>query len=103
MDAAGLNSVLTILQIAIIILGGFYFLWKIESKLQILTVSYNTVTSRLDKVDIKLDGLTAIAIQLAKQEERMNAQDNRVQELSNRIEVVKFVQSDNVKRAAAKK
>ncbi len=72
------------LQIFTLAVGGIFALGKIDSRLKTLTNAHEGFVSRLDKVDIKLEGFGAALIQLAKQEERMTAQDARLQELSNR-------------------
>jgi peptidoglycan hydrolase CwlO-like protein len=85
LDAQSLNNLLTILQILSLVGGGFYFLWRVESKLTNLMVSTTNTQSHLDKVDARVEKLSDVVIQLAKQEERMDAMDSRIQELSNRI------------------
>jgi hypothetical protein len=85
MDAGQLSNVLMVLQILSILGGGFYFLWRVDTKLVVLTTTQAGFISRLDKVDIKLENLSAVVIQLAKQEARMDAIDTRLQELANRV------------------
>lgn len=86
MDPANLGNVLTAMQIVAILGGGMFFLYRMEGKIQLVTASQSGFIARLDKVDEKLESLTGVIIQLAKQEQRMDATDNRVQELSTRID-----------------
>lgn len=86
MDPNTLNNILNILQICVIVGGGFYFLWQVKAELQVLSNSHKTFAERLDKVDVKLEGLIDTTIKIARQEERLDNQDKRIQELSDRIE-----------------
>ena len=75
-----------LLQILAMMLGGLYFVWVMEKKISILTVTQTNLTERLTKIDVELQQLTKIAIDIARQDERMSSQDTRMQELSNRVE-----------------
>lgn len=98
LDAGTLGNILTILQILAIISGGIWFSARMEAKIGALTSAHANFVSRLDKVDGKLDGFNNVLVQLAKQEERMTAQDSRLQELSMRIDTVRFIsQADGTK------
>lgn len=68
--------------------GGLYALSKLDGRLQLLGSAHENFVERLNKVDIRLEAMGANMIQLVKQEERLNAQDQRLQELSNRLDVV---------------
>jgi hypothetical protein len=85
-DAATLGNWLTLLQIVAILGGGMFFLYRMEGKIQLVTSTQDSFIHRLEKVDEKLEQLTSVIIQLAKQEQRMDAADARVQELSTRID-----------------
>ncbi len=85
MDAATLGNWLTVLQIFAILGGGMFFLYRMEGKIQLLSGAQTSLIIRLDKVDIRLEQISGVMIQLAKQEERMDAMDRRYQELSNRL------------------
>lgn len=102
LNAADLGNILTILQILAILGGGIWFSARMEAKIQLLANAHTTFTSRLDKVDTKLDSLTTVTVQLAKQEERMANQDTRMQELSMRIDTLRFVQSVDPKPSRRK-
>lgn len=75
-----------IIQILAILAGGFYFIWEMRTKMLLLANAGESVARRLDKVDMQLEKLAGVTIDLARQEERMTAQDLRIQELSNRLD-----------------
>lgn len=75
-----------ILQIVAMLLGGLYFVWVMDKRIAILNMTQATFTERLTKIDVELQQLTKITVDIARQDERMTAQDTRVQELSNRVE-----------------
>jgi hypothetical protein len=91
LDAAQLGNILTIFQILAILAGGVWFSARMENKIQMLTSAHVNFMNRLDKVDIKLDGFNTVMVKLATQEERMAAQDARMQELSMRIDTIRFI------------
>ena len=88
MGTAELGNILTIMQIVAILGGGMFFLYRMEGKIQIVTSTQSGFIQRLDKVDIKLDSLTTVIVQLAKQEQRLDGCDARIQELVNRIDSI---------------
>ena len=88
MGAAELGNVLTIMQIVAILGGGMFFLYRMEGKIQVVTSAQSGFMIRLDKVDIKLDSLTTVIVQLAKQEQRLDSADARLQELTTRIDSI---------------
>lgn len=92
LDAATLGNILTIFQILGILGGGLWAIARVEAKIGNLTISHSNFVGRLDKMDNKLDAFNNVLIQLAKQEERMTAQDLRLQELSARLDSMRFLQ-----------
>lgn len=68
---------------------GYYFIWGIQTKLLLLIQQTNTRhehnTKELIDIKVELGDLSRAAIELAKQEVRMNNFDQRLLELSNRI------------------
>jgi len=76
-----------ILQIASMLGGLFYVIWFVGGKIAMLASQYSSFNIRLDKFDNKLEQITGVIVQLAKQEERMDAIDKRLQELSNRLDI----------------
>lgn len=75
-----------IIQIVVILISGLIFLYRMESRLILLTNIQENFTQRLSKIDAELEKLSNVTIQIARQDERMTAQDNRLQEFSNRLE-----------------
>lgn len=75
-----------LLQIIAMLLGGLYFIWVMEKKISILAINHTNFSERLTKIDIELQALAKITVEIARQDERMTAQDKRLQELSVRIE-----------------
>ena len=76
------------LNVLTLVIGGLYALAKVDSRLQSLTIAHDSFVDRLNRVDAKLEGFGATLIQLAKQEERLNSQDARHQELVARVESI---------------
>lgn len=77
-----------VLQIVAMMLCGLYFVWVMEKKISLLALTQTNLAERLSKIDIELQQLTKITVDIARQDERMTAQDTRIQELSNRVEDV---------------
>lgn len=75
-----------IIQIVVILISGLIFLYRMESRLVLLTNIQENFTQRLSKIDAELEKLASVTIQIARQDERMTAQDVRLQEFSNRLE-----------------
>jgi hypothetical protein len=75
----------TVIEIASIAAGGMFALSRVTTQFALLNNSHSGALKRLDVLDAKLEGLTKVTVELARQEERMNAQDGRIQELSNRV------------------
>lgn len=99
MNFDGTINLGTLLNIAAMLAGGLYFLWEVKAKLSILTNSHQGLVERLDKVDHKLEALGQTTIIIARQEERMAAQDGRIQELSNRFN--DYMNKNSIKRKAS--
>jgi len=102
MDAANLGNVLTVMQIIAILGGGMFFLYRMEGKIQLITTVQSAFIERLDKVDIKLEQLTGVVIQIARQEQRLDASDKRLQEISTRIDGMNIYELDKVVRRRRK-
>ena len=86
-----------LLQIATMILGGLYFLWRLETKVLILTneiknvikerdVQHQNNQSRFVEIEQQLQKLIDLTITLATFKARMDNADERMQTLSDRIE-----------------
>lgn len=97
LDAQSFNNVLTILQILGILGGGVWFYAGIKQEVKSLATSSIEFAKKLEKVDQKLEGFNGVLIQLAKQEERMTSQDQRLQELSSRIAMLQLTQQELAK------
>lgn len=69
---------IAIAQLFAIVGGGFWVVSRNEHKVQ-------TLIEKIMKIEIKLEEFTTALIQIARQEERMNAMDTRLQEISNRV------------------
>ena len=81
-----------VIEIVAVVLGGFWFLANLKSQISILVSdSHNdrkANTERFSQIETELKELVKATVQLARQEERLLAADIRMQELSNRIEVL---------------
>lgn len=73
----------------VMIIGGFYFVWEVKSRLSLLiqetALRHASNVEKFTSIDIQLKALVNTTVELAKQEIRMNNVDERLQELSNRI------------------
>lgn len=74
-----------ILQTIAIAVGGLFFLWQMKLELNLLKVNQQQVDVKLENITQKVNELGHAAIQIARQDERITAQDLRIQELSNRV------------------
>lgn len=75
----------TVLEIIAMVGSIAYFVYSMKTELAVLANSHRLSISRLDSVDSKLEKLSTVIVDLARQEERMNAQDTRINEISNRV------------------
>ena len=80
-----------LLTIVLAGVGGLYFLWSIEAKLGVLVErlrSYEDISraigSRLEKMGADIDNLRAAMTAIAVQAQRLDAIDQRMNELSRR-------------------
>jgi len=78
----------TILQILTMIIGGGYFLWQMKAELAVVHSHQSAFSKALEKMDQEITILSNATVDIARQDERMNAQDSRLQELSNRLDLV---------------
>lgn len=87
----------TLLQIIAMIGGGIWFLWKMDVKISLLVqrldnnikerdAQHTANLTRFTNIDLQLKELIDTTIKIARAEERMDAVDIRIQELSNRID-----------------
>ena len=81
-----------LLMIILAGVGGLYFLWSIEAKLGVLVErlrSYEDISraigSRLEKLDADIDSLRAAMTAIAVQAQRLDAIDERMNEISRRV------------------
>ena len=86
----------TLIQIGVIITGGLWFMWRLETKILLIANELTGVvknresqdrsnTDKFDDIETQLKELIKITVELAKVETRMNNMDERMQEMSNRI------------------
>ena len=75
-----------LLQIIAMLLGGLYFVWVMEKKIALLTVTQTTFAAKLTEIDTEVKNITKITVEMAIQNERLVALDKRLNELSIRIE-----------------
>lgn len=87
----------TLLQIAVMLVGGMFFIWRLETKILLVGTELRSVVkerdiqhhSNLDRfkeIDEQLKRLIAVTIELAQFRIRMDNTDQRLQTLSDRIE-----------------
>lgn len=82
--------IVSAVQLLALLGGGFYFLAKIESKIDTRLIKLNTLQEgfkeELESIKIKLDALSKVTIEIARQDERMTAQDLRITQLAVRVD-----------------
>lgn len=103
LDGQSLGNILTLLQILGILGGGVWFYAGVKGEIKALSAGHLEFVKKLEKVDNKLESFNGVLIQLAKQEERMTAQDTRLQELSMRIDTMRFIGQTEAAKASRRK
>jgi len=91
MDSLTLESWLSfVVQLGCLIVGGLWFLAKLDSRIKELIADRKLDSegnkTRFDKIEEELRKLVDAMVQLARQEERLNGLDQRVGDLSKRVE-----------------
>jgi len=76
----------SILQIVAMVGGGIWFLFSIKTELIKLSVVQETFASKIVEIEVELKKLSEVTIDMARQAERMTAQDNRLNILAARVE-----------------
>lgn len=71
-----------ILQLFAIIGGGVWFLWEMRAKLALLAVKQQDLLVKVDKIDSDVDKLSQVTIQIARQDERINAFERRIEDIN---------------------
>lgn len=88
-----LESLKSVIEITSFIIGGFWFIsnlkYQINSIITQHAMEFDDTNKQFREIEGQLKELIKATVQLARQEERLNAQDLRLQELSQRIEVVR--------------
>lgn len=83
------HILVSLVQLIVIALGGFYFIWTIKGRLDLLIqetgMKHNANLEKFSEIYKKLNDLAETTAQFVKQEMRMDNLDERIQELSNRI------------------
>ncbi len=84
-----LHIIVSVVQLAVIGIGGLFFVWTVKSKLDLLIqetgLRHNSNIEKFGEIYKKLNELGETTAQFMKQEMRMDNLDERLQELSNRI------------------
>lgn len=77
-----------LLQIIAMLGGGLYFLYSMKGELAVINNVQQNFKDQLNVMNEELKVLSKITIEIARQDERMNAQDIRLTTLSVRIDEV---------------
>jgi division protein CdvB (Snf7/Vps24/ESCRT-III family) len=89
MSFDGNITVGALLNVAAMLLGGLYFLWRMESKLGLLiqetSMRHGYYVEKFEVIDKKIKELVDATVKLAEQEIRLNNMDERMQQIANRI------------------
>lgn len=77
------GNILTIIALAT---SAFIFMYRLEGKLMLVVTKQGDFNERLDKIDNELEKLTQVAIEMARQDERIAGQDMRLNMLAARLD-----------------
>ena len=75
-----------ILQIAAMLGGGLYFLFSIKAELIKMSTIQEMFTNRLSILETDIKKLSEVTIEMARQNERMTSQDNRINTITLRLD-----------------
>lgn len=88
--AMDLGTILQLVQLVVIVLGGFKIIGDMRQSIAILVSQRESEvkinTEKFDKIERQLQALNDTTIRIARQEERLDAADQRMNELFQRIE-----------------
>jgi prefoldin subunit 5 len=87
-----LDQVTSIVQLLVILGGGAYFIWSMQTGIAVLTTRQAQIDERLVKIEASIDRLSSTTVEIARQDERVNHVEARLQELSNRIHAITDIQ-----------
>jgi hypothetical protein len=74
-----------ILQIIIIVSGGLFAIWEIRTRMAVIVSNHEALTQKTAKIAGELEQLAKLAVEIARQDERMAAIDRRLEDMFNRI------------------
>lgn len=93
MTQVDLQIVVQFTEILTFIAGAVWFVSKLNSQISIILnqnhLERESNVLRFSEIETQLRELIKATVQLARQEERLSAQDARLQELSHRIDIIK--------------
>ncbi len=85
-----LHIIVSLIQLMVIGIGGLYFVWTMKSRLDLLIqetgIKHQANIAKFNEIDKKLTDLSTSTVELVKQQLRMDHIDERLQELSNRLQ-----------------
>lgn len=61
------------------------FLFRISTDVKIIAQRQSQTETRVGAIDVKMEKLSSLVVEIAKQDQRLNFLDARVQELSSRL------------------
>lgn len=67
--------------------GGMYFVWTMQTGLAILTSKQISIEAQLANMALTIKELSATTIEIARQDERLNNVDSRLNEQAKRIDL----------------
>ncbi len=68
------------------LLGGLFFLYRMEARLIVLSTVQETFTAKLREMETELKKLAEVTIEIARQDERMTSQDLRINTIALRLD-----------------
>ena len=76
----------SLLQLAAMLFGGFYFIWEIKNKLSIMQSAYTRFEDQLKQIEVDVKSLSHAAVTIATQNQRLDTLDGRVVDMKAVIE-----------------
>lgn len=80
--------------------GGVYFVWTMQTGLAILTSKQVSIEAQLISMALSIKELSATTVEIARQDERLNNVDNRLNEQAKRLDLLIQQPAQSSKRRA---
>jgi hypothetical protein len=75
----------SLIQVAVILLGGWIFVWELRTKLEVFAATYAVFVKRIDAMGEDISELKKAVTSVAVQSERLNAIEHRLEEMHDQL------------------